>query len=372
MRLHLGEANKLLKELNDRKKQLKASMFGNQLASFNAFASTDESSLGELTFTQVQLPFAKVDFASSELKALDIRADYSFLLPLEDGERIVAVKLFFESNDFARSFTQMSCFDQLGRVLSTNCFAIHVQRENVVQCGPSEFVICHNFSFPALIVYNSDLKLLRHARCKDFSSICCNSKFVFGLWNTDKTYEEEDPSSGDYEADSDDDEDDDEEDYDDENSSQKIRVHHLDTLSKAFCLLVPKRYTLERIMADEHHVVALSQLENSEANEWFMSVFDLQAIGKEIVGDEKRARRFSLPERHFQLDMEWPWLEEVFLVDGWLAVPTDQQIVWFDKEGRRSETSTKLDTSQSQTIFSSRSVLLFALRDNHTLMMKRL
>ena len=82
----MDEAKKLTQELTDRKKQLKASMFGNKLASFNAFASTDEPSLGELTFVHVQLPFAKVNFASAELKALDIRDKYSFLLPLEDGE----------------------------------------------------------------------------------------------------------------------------------------------------------------------------------------------------------------------------------------------------------------------------------------------
>ena len=261
----------------------------------------------------------------------------------------------------------MSCYDQLGRLISTKCFALHVQRDNVVQCGPSEFVMCHYPSLPMLTVYNSDLKLLRQASCKDFSSICCNSKFVFGLWNTDKTYEEDDPLSGYHEADSDNDEDDD----DNENSSQKIRVHHLDTLSKAFSLLVPKRYTLERIMADEHHVVAMS-LESGEAEsrQLFMSVFDLQAFGHDGSGDDKRVRRFSLPKRHFYLDIELPWLDQVFLFDGWLVVPEVQQITWFDKEGHRSESSTEWDSNGLINTFASRSILVFAFEDGKLLMQR--
>ena len=85
----LNEANKLAQELSDRKKEFKAAMFGNKLASFFASPSIGETFLlGELVFTDIQLPFKSLDIA--ELQPVDIRVPYDFLLPLENGERIVA------------------------------------------------------------------------------------------------------------------------------------------------------------------------------------------------------------------------------------------------------------------------------------------
>ena len=79
--LHLEEVHKLTQELSDRKKELKAAMFGNKVASFIAFPSVEESSLlGELAFTHIQLPFKKL--ASTDLKPVNILTDYDFLLPL--------------------------------------------------------------------------------------------------------------------------------------------------------------------------------------------------------------------------------------------------------------------------------------------------
>ena len=83
-------------------------------------------------------------------------------------------------------------------------------------------------------------------------------------------------------------------------------MHHLDTLSEANVLCVPAKYTVERILADEHHVVAVCRV-GDEARQWFMSVFDL-ATCNQIGGDNTSARgvnsaRFSLPERFFDFDM---------------------------------------------------------------------
>ena len=349
MLLRLDEANKLAQELSYRKKELKADMFGDKLALFDASPSIGETSLlGELTFTHIQLPFAKLNFASSELTPVNIRSAYDFLVPLEHGERIVAFKVLHKlvNETFFEWFTVISCSDRLGlNELGRNCDDIlkHiVQQENVVQCGPSEFVVCHQ---PApgsrmLSVYNSKLTCLRYVDCKSFSNICCNSKFVFGLWNSD--------------------DDDDDERF----SGQRIQVHHLDTLSEAFELRVPKKYTVERIYADEHHLVALCLVGDIE-NQWYMSVFDL-ATCNQIDGDERA--RFFLSEGNIDLEMERLLLEEVCLLDGWLVVPTDNAIFWYDKTGTRSETSTELNNQELQTIYASRSILLFAFNDRKVLM----
>ena len=349
----MDEANKLAKELNECRKALKAAMFDNKLASFSVFPSIGEASLGELTYAHIQLPFKKVDFASTELKALDIRADYDFLLPLENGECIVAFKQFHNkrvTEYIYKGFMQMSHFNRLGRLIGTDTLESYVLQYNVVQCGPSEFAVCFDPASGSSIlsVFNSNLTCLRDVVCKSFFNICCNSKFIFGLWNSNE------------------DDGDDEDDDDNENSSQRIRGHHLDTLSKAFDLLVPQKYRIDRIIADEHHLVAVCRV-SDEARQWYMTVFDLATCNQ--IGGKKKAR-FPLPERHIDLAIEWLLIEEVFLLDGWLVVPSDNEILWFDKEGKRSETSTELNNRELQTIYASRSVLLFLFHDG-TLLMKR-
>ena len=97
---------------------------------------------------------------------------------------------------------------------------------------------------------------------------------MFGLSDTTvPRYREEYPYRHYHPPDFDDDDDAD----DNDNASRRIRVHHLDTLKKAFVLLASaSKCTTMRIMADEHHVVALSC-------RW-LGIFDLQAIGKESKG----------------------------------------------------------------------------------------
>ena len=67
MILRLNEANKLAKELSDRKKELKAAMFDNKLASFKAFPSLGDASLGELAFGRIcQTLLGELTFAHEE------------------------------------------------------------------------------------------------------------------------------------------------------------------------------------------------------------------------------------------------------------------------------------------------------------------
>ena len=178
--LRFEEANNHSNELSMRKKELKASMFGNKLASFITFTSmAEESLLGELSFTDISLPFNKLDISTSGLKTVDIRTDFDFFLPLEHCERIVAFKYFEKSPE-----TKVTCFDRLMRISRQ----IHIEpgqvyRSNAAQCGPNEFVVCHFKDYAKLIVYDSDLHCLRKVRCKYFSQICCYSKFVFGYFD---------------------------------------------------------------------------------------------------------------------------------------------------------------------------------------------
>ena len=250
--LQLDEANKLTQELTDHKKELKAAMFDNKLASFYASPGSSEASLGELAFAHFQFPFKKLQFDSTELKPADVRSDDDdFVLPLDEGRRFVT----FTQMRKEEHFTQMSCFDSTGRLICSKSLAPNVRKQDVSQCGRSEFVVCQYRDFsPTLCVYDLAFECLRDdVNFRNFRNICCNSKFVFGLWNADI--------------------------YDcgDEDS---IHACHLDTLSEAFDLCVPKKYKIQQIMADEHHVVAISSLKGSEpeSRQLFMSIFDLATL----------------------------------------------------------------------------------------------
>ena len=178
--LQLDKANKLAQELSDHKKELKAAMFDNKLASFYTSPSFSEASLGELAFAHFQLPFKKLQFTSTELKPVDARSDYDFVLPLDEGQRFVT----FTQMRKEKRFSQMSCFELAGRLI---CYTLapNVKQQEVAQCGPSEFVVCHysNYSHELSVFDSASMKRLRNVRCKDFSKMCCNSNLVFGLWN---------------------------------------------------------------------------------------------------------------------------------------------------------------------------------------------
>ena len=111
--LHLDEANKLAQELNDRQKELNESLFDNiQLFTFSAFLDHfgNDASLGELTFTHIQVPFKKLDIAAitTKFKPIDL-TDNGFLLPLEDGQHTIVFKTY--------AFLSMSCIDRYDRQL---------------------------------------------------------------------------------------------------------------------------------------------------------------------------------------------------------------------------------------------------------------
>ena len=353
--MHLDEAKKLVQELRDRKKELKAAMFDNNLVSFNAYSYFGDASLGELTFANIQIPFKKLDFDSTQLQPFYIDTDYyDHFLPLEYGQCIVAFKQFLKYEDVKKCFTQMSCFDPDGRLIAIDTVKGHVKRDHVVQSAPNEFFIRHYSELPMLSVYNSSLDMLAGSSCKNYSNICCNSKFVFGVWTMDA------------------DDDDDNNEQAKPSSSQQIQVHHLDTLSEAFVLIVPKNYRIHRILADEHHVVAVCRMENDwfgTFTQFFTTVFDL-ATCNEIGGGGGKTANFSLPERRIDLLTMWYWIADVFLLDGWLVVPGANELAWYNKEGKR-ETRTELVTHKL-TIFASRSVLLFEIPDSDKmLLMKR-
>ena len=303
-KLHLDEANKLAQELNDHTKSLKAAMFNYKFASFIAFPSIGEGSLGELAFTPIKLPFETLDIANKELKPIDIRDDYDFLLPLEHGQRIVTFKSHKKDDPFGdETFSmQMNCFDQLGRLIGTENIEHYVRQENVTQCGTKQFVVNYDFHSPKLSVYNSSLHRLRSVDCKKFSNICSNSKFIFGLWDSFDSFD------SDEDDDDDNNDNDSDEQQEEEYSYQLIQARHSDTLRKAFVLCVPEKYTMHRIMADEHHVVVMSRVDSVPGScHWFMSVFNLQAIYAESdVRDKagKKTRKIFLAERHVRLDIE--------------------------------------------------------------------
>ena len=366
--LHLDEANKFAHELSDRKMELKAAMFGNKLSSFVAFPSIDDTlvSLGELAFSTIEIPFKTLDIANNELTPIDVRVDYDFVLPLEHGRRVVAFKWFKyqEPYEEEQSYMQMTCVDRQGRLLGTNNLNKHfVGREDVAQCGPNQFVLRYHCESSKMSVFNSSLHCLRTVECKSFSNICCNSKFVFGLWDTHYSFDSDDEDDHDNDANHND------EMYEqgEEPSSQRIQVFHLDTLSKAFQLRGPDEYTIEQIVADEHHVVAMSQ-HNIErgSHYWYMSIFNLATCNE---SGETAARTFFLAEKTIDLAFESFSLPRVFLFDGWLVLPLEDkgELVWLDKGGKRSEKITKWDSNRFEDIFPFGSGFLFTQQDSKIL-----
>ena len=159
--LRLDEATKLAQELSDRKKELKAAMYNNKLASFNAFPGFGDASLGELAFAHIQLPFKRLDMAATtELKLVAIDIDSDFVLALDHGQRILVFKTTFGTEYSKTCLTQMSCFDRLGRLIGIK-IVDHICLGNVVQCGDKEFIVYHEMFTPELSVYNSSLHRLR-------------------------------------------------------------------------------------------------------------------------------------------------------------------------------------------------------------------
>ena len=358
--LHLEEANKLAQELSNRKMMLKAAMFGNKLASFVAFPGIDDTlvSLGELAFSSIQIPFKTLGITDTDLMPIDNRAAYDFVLPLEHGQRFVT----FKSPEYEDA-TQMSCFDRLGRLIASHHLDCQLKRETVAPSGPSQFVVCHESDTFQLSVYNSSLHCLRNVECKKFSNICCNSKFVFGLWDEGDSYESD--------SDDDDDDEDDDEQEGQECSMTRIQARHLDTLSKAFSLRVPEKYTIERIMTDEQHLVAVSSVDSKLC----MSVFDLATCNRQGVnrGAKRAASKFSQIEEHVHLDfgpyfyLDERYFSSLFLLDGWLVVPLKNELVWFEKNGKTimtaSDTRTRLDNKNMKEFYASGSILLLTSCD---------
>ena len=108
------------------------------------------------SYTLTHTRRGRYEILSNELKPIDIRVDFNFVLRLEHGQRFVTFNHLLESEDVDKCFTQMSCFDQFSRLIGTDTFERHVQQENVVQSGPNAFVVCHHFESPTLSFYNSD------------------------------------------------------------------------------------------------------------------------------------------------------------------------------------------------------------------------
>ena len=370
--LQVDATNKLAQELTDHKKELTAAMFDNKLASFIAFPSKDDASFGELAIAHIQHPFTKLGIASTELKPRDIRSeDEDFVLLLDEGRRIVT----FNQLTREHGFTRMSCLDWAGRLISSESMGPHVDQKRVAQCGLSEFVVCHYPDFtPTLSVFDSVLKRLRSVRLyKFYSQICCNSKFVFALWDTDVIlepdfdFDDDDDdynqhnnqdnnhdSSDDY---NDDDDNDDSFEQKEQYSTKRIQVLHLDTLREAFSLRLPKKYKIKRVIADEHHVVAMSRLDREPVTRhWSISIFDLATYNESSGDGGNNNTSFYLVEKHIELTTEPLLLSSVFLFHGWLVVPLKNanELVWFDKSGARRETSTKLNNISSvRAIYSS-------------------
>ena len=297
----------------------------------------------------------------------------------------------------------MSCYDRLGRLIGSDDLEHEIDQEKVAQCAPDKFVVCYDSDdySPKLCVYNSSLQRVRNVPCTNYLTICCNSKFVFGLWNTRDSYDADtddedynpDTDNGNYEDDDDDDEYDDDGDIDGDNdsddedndeqeeeaaeeeevySTHRIQARRLDTLNKAFVLCVPEQYTMRRIMADEHHLVAMSRVASVPGScHWFMSVFNLQAIYAETGFRDKagkKTRKIFQAERHVRLDIEPIWLPSAFLFHGWLVVVLTNELAWFDKEGARSATSTEWDSNNWKGICASGSSLQLIRHDGKHLL----
>ena len=117
-------------------------------------------------------------------------------------------------------------------------------------------------------------------------------------------------------------------------------------------------------------VRVLMRSKPGSSHQRFISLFDLQAICKKSDDKDtgKAEHKFFLAERHVRLDMESAWTPPLFLFEGWLVFRLQNELVWYDKEGQRSETRTELDSNSWIRIFASGSSLILRKRDGKLLL----
>ena len=72
LKRRLEESNKLVQRLSDRKKELRALIFGNKLLVFIPFPTKP---FAKLEYTSSKFPFKALDCAGNELKPIDINGD---------------------------------------------------------------------------------------------------------------------------------------------------------------------------------------------------------------------------------------------------------------------------------------------------------
>ena len=116
--LLLEQANKLAQELIDRKKELKAVMFGNKLLSFIPNA---DASLGKLVYTTIKVTSKTRGITENELDQIDVSAAYDFV-PLENARPIANFGSCEQLDDSTAQLTQMPIDSEL--TIREHCFSL--------------------------------------------------------------------------------------------------------------------------------------------------------------------------------------------------------------------------------------------------------
>ena len=108
----------------------------------------------------------------------------------------------------------------------------------------------------------------------------------------------------------------------------------------------------------EHLIAFSDEMPLQSEHQLFMHVFELS--GK--CGGDSSARFAA--ERLCTVETEWIWVDRAFLRDHWVVIPHQRELVWLDKNGQRSDTSTNFDTYAAlRAVRSSGLSLEFALDD---------
>ena len=317
--------------------------------------SENQQFFKQYVFTYVKSGYFKLDFEVEITSGADRRSadltmtfiDKDFVLPLEDGQHMIFFKALYKASKTENFFSCMSCLDRHGRLLNQIYLPYEVERKRVARYGPSEFIISHFFDrAQELRVYNSALECVRKVGTESrVTEICCNDKYVFGIFWVEINKDELGPMEKSVSS----------------SFTGIVQVRHLRTLEVAFYLTVDRKYKLKRIMADEHHCVAFSTECPSKPTlqsqlQSYMHVFELSGkCGKSV---------YFAAERLVHMDTQSIWVNLAFLRDDWLVIPHQREIVWLDKNGQRSDTSTEFHTLAAlRAVRPSGLSLQFALSD---------
>ena len=311
---------KLKETVGKREGDIMAAVYGNQQATFRDYTDMRGVSLGELAFTTIQYPFAKLDL--TKMRPLNISPSLTThdtsVWPLSNGHYITTHSPSTYQDIVPDAVTRLCSYDPSGRMVHS----IELDADSVIGDVVNDQLVVSDYSLiegSTLWVFNSSLNCLLEKSVSSFYlKICCNSTYVFCVAS--------------------------------ENDELVVDVRRLDTLVKVFRLHVASFHDIKSIFANESYACTLSY---DRAGHNFLSYFDL---------------RGSVDSWTFAANRVLPVSNDDYLIYAdCIACFKGRQLTWLDKSGNASSTITQIviqQGAQINRVTQSGKSVLFYLDDN--------